>query len=114
MSTGYMFGIYKPKFHSYDIWAAPNMSRLIGRTPCPNCISTVPTSELDLGVIAHILRTVLLTNRLSPAGALNEERLIDERRYGEKINRKLTQESYPNMIPIGSSKCQSGKPLGAW
>jgi hypothetical protein len=79
------------------------MSRLIGRTPCPNCISTVPTSELDLGVIAHILRTVLLTNRLSPAGALNEERLIDERRYGEMINRKLTQESYPNMIPIGSS-----------
>ncbi len=70
-----MFGIYKPKFHSYDIWAVLNMSHLIGRIPCLNCILTVPTSELNLGVIAHILRTVLLTNRLGPAGALNEERL---------------------------------------
>ena len=66
------------------------MSHLIGRTPCLNYILVVPTSKLDLGVIVHILRTMLLTNQLSLIGILNEERLINERRYGEKINRKLT------------------------
>ena len=69
---------------------ALNISHLIGRTLCLNYILVVPTSKLDLGVIAHILRTMLLTNRLSLVGVLNEERLIDERRYREKINRKLT------------------------
>ena len=47
--------IYIPKFHSHDIWTASNISGLIDRTPRPNCISTVSTSKLDLGVIAHIL-----------------------------------------------------------
>jgi hypothetical protein len=54
-------------------------------------MSTVPTSELDLGVIAHILRTVLLAYQLDLAGALNEKRMIEKRRYGENIYRKSTQ-----------------------
>jgi hypothetical protein len=80
--------IYIPKFRSHNIWLALNISRFIDKTLCLNCISTVPTSKLDLGVITHILRTMLLTNWLGLAGALNEERLIDKQRYKEKINRK--------------------------
>jgi hypothetical protein len=29
------------------------VSRLISGTPCPNCITDMPTSKLDLSIVAH-------------------------------------------------------------
>jgi hypothetical protein len=44
---------YIPKFHRHDIRSAANMRRLVDCAPGPNRISTVPTSELDLGIVTH-------------------------------------------------------------
>ena len=77
--------IYIPKFYSHDIWTAPNMSGLIDRTPRSNCISTVSTSELDLGVIAHISEDWCYWPINWIKQVLNKKRLIEERNYGEKM-----------------------------
>jgi hypothetical protein len=53
-------GVQVPKFHSHDISGAADMSLLIRVTPLPNRISTVPTSVLDLGVMAQVGEGMLL------------------------------------------------------
>ncbi len=74
--------IFIPKFHSHDIWTTPNMSGFIDRTPRSNCISTVSTSELHLGVIAHISEDwcYWLINWIKQV--LNKKRLIEEKLWG--------------------------------
>jgi hypothetical protein len=83
------------------------MSLLIGITPLPNNISTVPTSELDLGVIAHVFEPmfIALSSGLNTeVVSLSEDLLIGLARggLGRSYIEELADESYPDATTLAS------------